>query len=406
MRKLTWQIALALLLALGAAGDRDPAWAGDTQILEQHAAAAGLSLEEYLRSIAEHRDEAPPRLPPPPRHALGALQQVQLAAEVMTDPAAAADWGWAGRLTTADLTNDFATFGPDGQLRAFNVLDADGFVERFKCNLFVFELAYRAGLLVPVMGRTRGWGYIGPQEVLRQIERGSFDRGWAVLADDREIDDLRAATRQGIPFALIAEGRDGRAGHMGMVDQFHVLERNEEGQIHRIVYSGWEANGDGARYQRRTWGLWRFERIHVLELQEPRPGQAQVFPIDAGPPLASELDARRLIADATPAPRPAGAVVALATGRPAARLAAALPSRASAASRGPAAWARRLLPRPWLALTWARFDLLRVRGLGGLVRGLASPPPVPHRAAPALVEPVAATLASGELRPGATENLF
>jgi hypothetical protein len=395
MRKMTWQLVLATFLALVAVGDRDPAWAGDTQILEQHAAAAGLSLEEYLRSMADHQDEAPRLLPPPPRHAVGALQQVQLAAEVMTDPAVARDWGWEGRLTAEDLTNDYATFGSDGQLRAFNVLDAEGFFERFKCNLFVFELAYRAGLLVPVMSRTRGWGYIGPPEVLRQIERGSFDRGWAALADDREIDDLRAATRLGIPFVLIAEGRDGRAGHMGMVDQFHVVERNEEGQIHRIVYSGWEANGDEASYQRRTWGLWRFERIHILELQEPRSGQAQVFPIDAGPPLASDLDARRVIADATPvvaAQRSASALSGLAE-----RPVVARSIRANGALRGPARWVRGLLPRSWLALASARSDLFRVLGLGDLVRGLADPRPARHREGP--VRPVPATLASGGDRP-------
>lgn len=293
MKKHRWQLGMAAALIVVVIGSSEAAWAGDYDLLQQEADNRGQPLDDYLRSLRSGDLEMEPD-PPPRRRAEGSLRQVQLAAEVMLHGEAARAWGWPGRLTPEDLTNDFATFDSDG-VRAFNVLDAEGFFERFKCNLFVFELAYRSGLRVPLMGRPIGWGYIGPSEVLRQIERDHFDRNWAYLVDDQELDELREATQRGIPFILVGEGTDGRAGHMGMVDEFHVLERTDEGEIHRVVYSGWEANGDGAHYQRRTWGLWRFESIHVLELQEPEAGQAQCFPIDRGPTFPSDLDVARAI---------------------------------------------------------------------------------------------------------------
>lgn len=293
MKKNRWQLGLAATFIVAVIGASEAAWAGDYDLLQQEADNRGQPFEDYLRSLRSGDLEVEPD-PPPRRRAEGSLRQVQLAAEVMLHGEAGRAWGWPGRLTTEDLTNDFATFDSDG-VRAFNVLDAEGFFERFKCNLFVFELAYRAGLRVPLMGRPFGWGYIGPAEVLRQIEREQFDRNWAYAVDEMEIDELREGTQRGIPFILVGEGSDGRAGHMGMVDEIHVLERNDEGAIHRVVYSGWEANGDGAHYQRRTWGLWRFDSIHVLELRDPEAGQAQCFPIDRGPTFPSDLDVARAI---------------------------------------------------------------------------------------------------------------
>lgn len=225
----------------------------------------------------------------PSRPAIGAMQRVQESAEEMLADRAWV-WGRAGRLTTRDLSNDFATEESDGVAR-FNVNDASGFEDCYKCNLFAFELAYRSGLSVPIMGRGRGWGYFGPAGVVRQIESGRLDGRWAAPADHLDEAALSSAREQGRPFMIVGSGRDDRAGHVGMVDEVHRIERDSNGGIRRIEYSGWEANGDGAHYRRRTWGVGRFQAIHLVELREPAAGEPQCFPVGGGPARPSLLDA-------------------------------------------------------------------------------------------------------------------
>ena len=67
----------------------------------------------------------------------------------------------------------------EGGLEVFSVLDAEGYAGFLKCNLLVFELAYRAGLRVPVMSRNRGWTYPGPLSVGRMLVAGEVVGGWA-----------------------------------------------------------------------------------------------------------------------------------------------------------------------------------------------------------------------------------
>lgn len=277
MKKGKWQYWLGAVGLIAAAGVLRAAWAYDTADVE----LASETPEEYY---AHDRT--------PARHARGALLRVQEEAALMLAPDRAPVWGRRGRLTPRDLTNTFAVYMPDGDIYGFNVLDAEGFVDRYKCNLFVFELLYRAGLRIPIVARQRGWGYAGPDEVLRQLQRGSFDGGWALLADHYDIDALRRANAQGIPFMLVAQGLEGRAGHMGVVDEIHRIRHDGIGRILRVEYSGWEANGDGAHYRRRTWTVHRFAEIHMLELQEPEPEQVQCYAI-SHPGQRSDLDAPR-----------------------------------------------------------------------------------------------------------------
>jgi Rod binding domain-containing protein len=228
------------------------------------------------------------------RPAVGALERVrQAAGDMLSDRGWV--WGRAGRLTPVDLTNDYVTREDDG-VAAFNVHDAAGFEDCYKCNLFAFELAYRAGLSVPLMGRGRGWGYFGPDGIVRQVEGGRLDGRWAIDADGLDEAALERAREQGRPFMLVGEGRDDRAGHVGIVDEVHRIERDADGGIRRIEYSGWEANGDGAHYRRRTWGVGRFQTIHLLELREPRPGEPQCFPMGR-PASSSVLDTPRAAPD-------------------------------------------------------------------------------------------------------------
>ena len=147
----------------------------------------------------------------PSRPAMGALHRVQEAADGMLADRAWV-WGREGRLTSRDLSNDFATQEDDG-VALFNVNDASGFEDCYKCNLFAFELAYRAGLSVPIMGRGRGWGYFGPAGIVRQIESWRLDGRWAAPADHLDEAALENAREQGRPFMLAGSGRDGRRGH-------------------------------------------------------------------------------------------------------------------------------------------------------------------------------------------------
>lgn len=224
--------------------------------------------------------------------ATGALGRIQEAAVDLLAPGRAEVWGREGQLGPQDLTNDHVTVTEEG-VEGFNVLDANGFEGYYKCNLFAFELAYRGGLRVPVIGRGRGWGYPGPNGVAAQIERGQMDGRWAVTADAATDEQLARAREDGVAFMLVGEGREGRHGHMGLVDEVHRIDRDREGHITRVEYSGWEANGDGAHYRRRVWGTGRFASIHLLELRAPAPGEPQVVPMGAGPALPSLHDAAR-----------------------------------------------------------------------------------------------------------------
>ncbi len=281
-----WNILWATLLVAVVSGTLGVSWANDPyadgDISSATTSVETANADYYAADLA------------PSRRAVGALRQVQEVAAEMLAPERARVWGRGGRLSPQDLTNTFAVFLPDGGVVGFNVLDAEGFVDRYKCNLFVFELAYRAGLRIPMAGRLRGWGYPGPDEVLRQIARGSFDESWAVPASHLDYDELQHATGLGIPFILVAEGREGRAGHMGFIDVVHHIEHDGIDRVLRIEYSGWEANGDGAHYRRRTWAIQRFASIHLLELRQPQGEQAQCFA--AGAPAApSDLDATRYV---------------------------------------------------------------------------------------------------------------
>ena len=270
-----WQPLLAMAVVVAGAGSIPGAWANDFAEVPQ------VVRDDYYVLDDEPR-----------RRASGALERVQAEADRMLQPEVAGIWGLEATLTPSHLTNDFMTIEPNG-IAGFNVLDAEGFDDGYKCNLFVFELAYRAGMRIPMIGRIRGWGYPGPNDVLRQVRRGRFYGGWAAIADHLTLDDLREAHELGGVFMVVGEGAEGRAGHMGMVDEVHQIRHDGIGRILRVTYSGWEANGDGAHYRRRTWNLGRYSAIHLIELREPRDEEPQCYPIGTGPRLPSDLDAPR-----------------------------------------------------------------------------------------------------------------
>ncbi|MBN2528427.1 MAG: rod-binding protein [Deltaproteobacteria bacterium] len=198
------------------------------------------------------------------------------------DDAAASRWSKDGVLSTSDLGASIATRETDG-IAAFNVNDANGYEGFPKCNLFAFEMLRRAGYTVPVTGRSHGWGYMGADTVTGLATSGQTEN-WATVVTDLSRDQLDGKAFSGAPLLLSGSGAGDRVGHMAVADRIHHVQRNDDGAIVALEYSGWEATGNGASYGRRMWrvdgvpgnGRGGLERIEVLEPQKSM-GTAEAY---------------------------------------------------------------------------------------------------------------------------------
>ncbi len=220
----------------------------------------------------------------------GATSRLQQTARRMLTPTSAPRWGRGGRLTRTELASDFATEVPGGIAR-FNVRDAAGFQGRYKCNLFAFEMVRRAGFQVPLMPRTRGWGYPHPDAVTADAMDGRLNRDWGRVATGESAESIDSAIRRGDrAFLLTGAGRDGHAGHMAVVERVHSIAYDEEGRVEQVVFDGWEARVGGARHlERRTWNRYGHRgghdvrgglaRIEIIELLAPPQGHPQELPL-------------------------------------------------------------------------------------------------------------------------------
>ncbi|MEQ8886246.1 MAG: rod-binding protein [Sandaracinaceae bacterium] len=232
----------------------------------------------------------------------GRLQGI--ARQMLGSDGVATQWGRAGRLTEADLASDFATEGPDG-VAAFNVRDAAGFEDNYKCNLFAFEMARRAGFEVPLVGRTRGWGYMGPDGVTADANAGQLRGEWGEVVTGETAESLDSAIVRGDrAFMLTGSSVDGRSGHMGVVERVHEVDYDEQGRVHRVVFDGWEGRSRGAMHlTRRTWNRYGnpggedarggFDSIHIIALRRPQDGARPERPIHENA-NASVHDAARM----------------------------------------------------------------------------------------------------------------
>lgn len=164
---------------------------------------------------------------------------------------AAQRWSKDGVLTYDDLGADIVSEGKGGPA-VFNVQDASGYEGHPKCNLFAFEMLRRAGYAVPVRAREHGWGYPGADAVARWSEAGSVDN-WATVRTQQSKEQLDTLAKAGVPLMIASSAEGDRAGHMAVVDRIHNIERNEEGKILSVEYSGWEAGTKKASYGRRVW---------------------------------------------------------------------------------------------------------------------------------------------------------
>lgn len=225
----------------------------------------------------------------------GAGGRVQSAAATMIQNGAADRWARDGALTPQDLASDLVTEAPGGRA-AFNVRDANGFQGYYKCNLFAFELARRAGFQVPVVGREKGWGYPQPNRVTPDASDGRLAGGWGRVVTGEAAESLDAGARAGNrAFMLTGSGADGRHGHMGMVERIHQVDYAADGSVKRIVFDGWEGRQNGAEHlSRRVWNLQGnagggknqrngFDAIEIIELVPSAPGSRPEVPVSRHP---------------------------------------------------------------------------------------------------------------------------
>ncbi len=220
----------------------------------------------------------------------------QLANEWLSGDAALR-WGKSGELTTADVGATLETPGIGGTA-VFNVLDAAGYKNHPKCNVFAFEMLRRAGYSVPVRPRRHGWGYPGADTVTRWSEDGKVNT-WAHVQTHRDAGALDAEARQGIPFLLASSAPDSAAGHMAVADRIHAMRRGPDGRIEVVEYSGWEAGSKQASYKRRVWrlasvpgeGRGGLDRIEVLRPHQVY-GRENLIPVGTAQPGASIHDRR------------------------------------------------------------------------------------------------------------------
>ena len=215
----------------------------------------------------------------------GATGRLQDAARELLQGESPQRFGRDGRLTTNELASDFRTESEAGAAH-FNVHDAAGFEGEYKCNLFAFEMARRAGFQTPVQGRNRGWGYPAPDAVTADAATGRLRQDWGRVATGEAAEAVDGALQSGQrAFMLTSAGTDGHAGHMAVVERVHSIEYDDQGQVQQIVFDGWEARSRGARHlSQRTWnrvgnhggndprgGLSRIELIELLAPREGRP---------------------------------------------------------------------------------------------------------------------------------------
>lgn len=231
------------------------------------------------------------RRPPSGARLSGAVGQLQATASNMLGSSGIArQWGLRGRLTREDLASQFQTESPRGRA-AFNVEDASGFENQYKCNLFAFEMVRRSGFSVPLIGRPRGWGYMGPDGVTADATRGRLRGDWGRIVTGESAQSLDSGIVRGErAFMLTGNSVGDRRGHMGVVERIHEINYDADGEIERIVYDGWEGRRHGATHlERRVWtrqGTPRepgsrsgFEHIAIIELQRPDRGEREERPL-------------------------------------------------------------------------------------------------------------------------------
>lgn len=203
-------------------------------------------------------------------------------------------WAKAGTLSPADLSSQLATPAADGTAH-FNVLDAQGFTDEYKCNLFALEAARRAGFEVPVVARPRGWGFPTAETVTSDAQDGSMKGDWAEVVQPGQVKELAGKLERGeLAVMLTGSGSEGRHGHMAVVERIHNVELDRDGSVKRIDFDGYEARADGAQHLvKRSWNRFGhgedvplarngFDTIQLLALKPAATPEKPEVPLSSG----------------------------------------------------------------------------------------------------------------------------
>ncbi|HEX5656806.1 MAG TPA: rod-binding protein [Polyangiales bacterium] len=197
-----------------------------------------------------------PAVTPPMQGLQGATAKLAHAAYAISAPDGGKQWAREGTLTTRDLASTLETQSNKGA-QHFAVAEAGGYTDAFKCNLFAFEAARRAGFEVPVIKRDSGYGFPTSNSVTTDAQDGSLKGDWADVVSPQRVGELRGKLERGeVAVMLTGAGTEGRHGHMAVVEKIHDVQFDEKGELSRIEFDGYEARQDGAQHlTRRSWNL-------------------------------------------------------------------------------------------------------------------------------------------------------
>ena len=237
---------------------------------------------------------------------VGAANSSRSGKNVMSDVTAAANsmlrngsdhWAKDGTLEA----DDYGTVGASevaGETARRSVDNANGYRGYYKCNLFAFEVARRAGLAVPEDSRTGTVQLSSSNRLTQDASDGSLESGWARVATGASPAVMQDALRAGeAAFLLVGSGRGEKHGHMAVIEQPRSIDYDDDGQIKSISFEGWEAQPDGAKHlTQRTWNRFGekgapgdrngLERIEIIQLaRKPSETQGQP-PADRDTPVA------------------------------------------------------------------------------------------------------------------------
>ncbi len=255
----------ALAVAMGATGPVTAAAPSTPFVPRLSPSLMGPVLEERPSSGAE---------------LVGATGRLQRAAGEMLPPSGVApQWGRDGALTAGDLIDPRAEAGAASEVQRVRA-----FRGYYKCNLFAFELARRAGFEVPTYGRGASWGYPGPTAVAEDASDGRLRTGWGEVVSHASVEALDSAIVRGeVALLVTGSGAEGHSGHMGIIERVRSIDRDASGAITRITFDGWEGREVGGMHlTERTWttlghgvpgarrGLGRIELVE-LRAAEPHP---------------------------------------------------------------------------------------------------------------------------------------
>jgi Rod binding domain-containing protein len=202
-------------------------------------------------SMPQRRDVTPPLT-----GLKGATAKLAHAAYAISAPEGGKQWAREGTLTTRDLASTLETQSSKGT-QHFAVDEAGGYTDAYKCNLFAFEAARRAGFAVPVVNRDSGYGFPTSNSVTTDAQDGSLRGNWAEVVSPQRVGELRDKLDRGeVALMLTGSGSEGRHGHMAVVEKIHDVQFDAQGQVSRIEFDGYEARQDGAQHlTRRSWNL-------------------------------------------------------------------------------------------------------------------------------------------------------